>query len=154
MCVCVYGRGVHACTSAHVSVIRFEISNRMKHQAVKDWKIQQRRVCRVGRGWSRRNGCVDNYWGSTLVRARWAELPGDLYQQRFLAVKRQRLQEIQAITNSFPKQRDWVQRSTARGQAVWVLCEVNVHIHIMYRHRDRLHSWVRVVFFSFLKSPW
>lgn len=32
---------VSACTFVHISVIRFEISNRMKHQAIKDWKIQQ-----------------------------------------------------------------------------------------------------------------
>lgn len=90
--------------------------------------------------WSWRNRCVDNYWGSTLVRARWAELPGDPYQQ--FGCRMPRLQEIQAITHSFPKQKGRVQRSTARGQAVWVLCEGNVHIHIMYRHHDHLHGWI------------
>lgn len=42
----------------------------------------------------------------------------------------------------FSKAKGWVQRSTAHEQAVWVLCEFNVHIHIMYRHHDHLHSWV------------
>lgn len=42
----------------------------------------------------------------------------------------------------FSKAKGQKQRSTARGQAVWVLCEVNVHIHIMYRHHDHLQSWV------------
>lgn len=42
----------------------------------------------------------------------------------------------------FSKAKGRVQRSIAHGQAVWVVCEVNVHIHIMYRHHDHLHSWV------------
>lgn len=42
--------------------------------------------------------------------------PGDPYQQ--FGCQTPRLQEIQAITHSFPKQKGRVQRSTAHGQAV------------------------------------
>lgn len=74
-----------------------------------------------------RNGCVDNYRGSTLVRARWAELPGDPYQQ----FGRQTPKASRDTGNhtQFSKAKGRVQRSTAHGQAVWVLCGVNVHIH-------------------------
>lgn len=128
----VWGGGVHAhlCTS---QVLTLKSST--------EWKLQRTGsvLCGAGRGWALRNRCVDNYWGGTLVRARWAELSGDPYQQFGRRVPR--LQEIQAITHSFPKQ-----RVESRGQQqvdkLRVLCEVNVHIHRMYRHHDHLQRWV------------
>lgn len=78
---------------------------------------------------------VDNYRGSTLVRARWAEPPGgELYQE--FGCQTPRLGEIQAVT----------QFSKAKVEKLYVQ-KVNVHIRIMYRRLGEIFS-------DFQKSPW
>lgn len=78
---------------------------------------------------------VDNYRGSTLVRARWAEPPGgELYQE--FGCQTPRLGEIQAVT----------QFSKAKVEKLYVR-KVNVHIRIMYRRLGEIFS-------DFQKSPW
>ena len=139
--VCVMEEGVmHIC--AYLKY--FEISNRMKHQAIKVWKIQHcLMLCWVELSWQRvvseEQLCwqlLGQHFGTSKVsRAPW------------WSVSTVWLSNAKASTDTgnhtqFSKAKGQVQRSTAHGQAVWVLCEVNVHIHIMYRHHDHLHSWV------------
>lgn len=59
-----------------------------------------------------------------------------------LAVRGQGFSRYGQFTQSFPKQKVKCKGQTAHEQAVGVLCKVNVHIHIMYRHHDHLHSWM------------
>lgn len=124
---CVMESGcMHRCANSNYSFWNLQQNETSSY---KDWKIQQLLVLswRRGRGGrSQRNRCVDNYWGSTLVRARWAELPGDAYQQ--FGCQMPRLHEIQAITDSFPKQ-----RVECRGQQHIVkLCEYCVELTCIY----------------------
>lgn len=143
------GGGGGACTCVHFSFIHFEISNRMKHQAIRTGRYNSV-LCWAGRGWSQRNRCVDNYWGvgggqhfgtSKVSRAPW-------WSVSTVWLSNAKASGDTGNHTQFSKAKGRVQRSTAHGQAVWVLCEVNVHIHIMYRHH--LHSWVS----GFSKSPW
>lgn len=87
------------------AIIHFEVFNRMKYQAVKDRKIQQRLVCvELAEG---------DLGGTDVLTTTGAALWYEQGEQSSLVIcindgfgcQTPRLQEIQAITNSFPKQR-------------------------------------------------
>ena len=147
-CVCVRygwgggrGWGLHA-PSARVSVIHFEISNRMTDQPRRTRDIVPAEGDLGGTG-------VLTTTGAALWYER-GEQSSLVICIDGLAANAKASRDTGNHTQ-FSKARDRVQRSTAHGQAVWVLCEVNVHIHIMYRHHEHLHSWVSGCFF-FKKS--
>lgn len=128
-----------ACTFVHISSTHFEISNRMTHQAIKDWKIQRCLVLSWQRVISEEQMCWQlpgQHFGTSKVsRAPW-------WSVSTVWLSNAKASRDTGNHTQFSKAKGRVQRSTAHGQAVRVLCEVNVHIHIMYRHHDHLHSWV------------
>lgn len=111
----------------------------MKHRAIKDWKIQQCLVLSWQRVISEEQMCwqlLGQHFGTSEVsRALW-------WSVSTVWLSNAKASRDTGNHTQFSKAKGRVQRSTAHGQAVWVLCEGNVHIHIMYRHHDHLHSWV------------
>lgn len=143
-----WGRGcMHMCAFLIYSLWNLQQNETSSY---KDWKIQQCLVLSWQRVISEEQMCWQllggggggQHFGTSKVsRAPW-------WSVSTVWLSNAKASGDTGNHTQFSKAKGRVQRSTAHGQAVWVLCEVNVHIHIMYRHH--LHSWVS----GFSKSPW
>lgn len=98
---------------------------------IKDRKIRQYLVLSWQRVSSEEQMCWP-YWGGTLVRAKMS-------RALWWPTSTVWLPNAKASKDTG----NHTQFSKAKGQqhAVWLLGEVNVHVHITYRHHDHLNFW-------------
>lgn len=127
---------MHLCAYSNYSLWNLQQNETSSY---KDWKIQQVLVMSWQRVISEEQMCwqlLGQHFGTSKVsRAPW-------WSVSTVWLSNAKASWDTGNHTQFSKAKGRVQRSTAQSQAVWVLCEVNVHIHIMYRHHDHLHGWV------------